>query len=273
MIDIGYAGALLGGIATLFSPCSAMLLPAFFAYAFSTRRALVGRTFIFWLGLITTLVPLGAAAGSLGLLFAAHRFEFVTVASLIIIVFGLLQALGISLPLPRFGRRTGDGTSVVAVYLLGTVYGIAGACAGPILGSVLSVAAIGQDAVRGGLLLAVFAVGMVVPLLVLALIWDAAGIAQRGWLKPRPVSFGPVRTTLFNLISGLLFVLVGVLMMTTDGLSGLAGVFGADRQQQLEIDLLGWAAGIPDPIVVVTLLLLVTVGIYGYRRLNSSRNP
>jgi cytochrome c-type biogenesis protein len=30
-MTIGYAGALIGGVLTLLSPCSAMLLPAFFA--------------------------------------------------------------------------------------------------------------------------------------------------------------------------------------------------------------------------------------------------
>ena len=85
MPDIGYLGALLGGVATIVSPCSVMLLPAFFAYAFSSRAALVGRTGLFYLGLITTLVPLGAAAGSFGALFNAHRSTFIAVAALLIL--------------------------------------------------------------------------------------------------------------------------------------------------------------------------------------------
>ncbi|BAS07616.1 biogenesis protein [Arthrobacter sp. Hiyo4] len=64
---IGYAGAFLGGILTLLSPCSALLLPAFFAYAFSTKTRLVARTALFYLGLLSTLVPLGCLPGRWGL--------------------------------------------------------------------------------------------------------------------------------------------------------------------------------------------------------------
>lgn len=65
-MEIGLLGAFLGGVLTLLSPCSVMLLPAFFSYAFSSPRQLLSRTGIFYLGLITTLVPLGVLAGTLG---------------------------------------------------------------------------------------------------------------------------------------------------------------------------------------------------------------
>ena len=35
-MDIGYLSAFLGGLLSLLSPCSIMLLPAFFAYAFNS---------------------------------------------------------------------------------------------------------------------------------------------------------------------------------------------------------------------------------------------
>lgn len=41
MSDIGYLAALMGGVLALLSPCSAMLLPAFFAYAFQNPRQLL----------------------------------------------------------------------------------------------------------------------------------------------------------------------------------------------------------------------------------------
>ena len=57
---VGFAGAFLGGLAALLSPCAAMLLPSFFAYAFgSSRTKLLGRTGLFYVGLLITLVPLG----------------------------------------------------------------------------------------------------------------------------------------------------------------------------------------------------------------------
>ena len=48
--------AFLGGALTLLAPCSVMLLPAFFAYAFTSRTTLLARTGLFWLGLIGLII-------------------------------------------------------------------------------------------------------------------------------------------------------------------------------------------------------------------------
>ncbi|MGW5817282.1 cytochrome c biogenesis protein CcdA, partial [Streptomyces noursei] len=60
--DIGYLAAFLGGALALVSPCSALLLPAFFAYSLASPGRLLARTGVFYLGLATTLVPRGAAS-------------------------------------------------------------------------------------------------------------------------------------------------------------------------------------------------------------------
>ena len=44
-MNLTLLGAFLGGILTLLSPCSVMLLPAFFAYAFSSPGALLARRY------------------------------------------------------------------------------------------------------------------------------------------------------------------------------------------------------------------------------------
>ncbi len=67
--QIGLIGGFLGGVLSILSPCSALLLPAFFAYAFGTRRVLLARTGLFLLGLAIVLVPLGAGVGAIGSLF------------------------------------------------------------------------------------------------------------------------------------------------------------------------------------------------------------
>ncbi|HEV3476439.1 MAG TPA: hypothetical protein VG127_03065 [Rubrobacteraceae bacterium] len=49
MVEISLVASFLGGVLSLLSPCSAMLLPAFFAYAFGEE--LVKKTGVFYLGL------------------------------------------------------------------------------------------------------------------------------------------------------------------------------------------------------------------------------
>ncbi|QXT62032.1 cytochrome c biogenesis CcdA family protein [Tessaracoccus palaemonis] len=182
---IGYAGAFLGGAAAILSPCAALLLPAFFAYAFGEDRSrLVGRTVLFWVGTLLTLVPLGLGAGALGSALAAHRGTLTLVGGVLLILFGLLQALGVPLAVPGVARR-GDPRGPLGAVLLGAV---------------LTVAAVSGNALYGAALLACFAAGMVVPLLALAWAWDRWRIGER--LRPRPLRLGPVTTSWVQLVSG-----------------------------------------------------------------------
>lgn len=259
MIDIGYAGALLGGVLTVLSPCSAILLPGFFAYAFSSTRALSGRTVVFYAGLATTLVPLGLAASTLGALLNEYRDQTVLVVSLLVIALGLLQLIGVRTPMP--GNRGGSGkardsTVVLSVYLLGVGYGVAGVCSGPILGSVLGVAAVGSDPMYGGVLLAVYALGMTVPVFILALLWDRLRIAERRWLRPRPISIGPIHTNSVNLVSGVLFIVIGGVMLFTAGTANLSGILDVDTQFAAESQLQTWSERIPDLAVIGGLVLV-----------------
>src|SRR5690625_1043796 len=199
-MDIGLLAAFLGGLLTLLSPCSAMLLPAFFSYAFTSPKAMLSRTGVFYLGLITSLVPLGVLAGTLGAFVNEHRFTFVNVASIVIIVLGVVMLANIPIPFLSRGRAA-EGTSAAAVYGLGTVYGLAGVCAGPLLGAVLTVSAVSGNALTGGIVLLVFAAGMALPLLVLALLWGRLPFVRR-LVRPREVRIGRWRNTWTGIIGG-----------------------------------------------------------------------
>ncbi|MFD0867513.1 cytochrome c biogenesis protein CcdA, partial [Tessaracoccus lubricantis] len=130
----------------------------------------------------------------------------------------------------------------------------AGACTGPLLGAVLTVAAVGGNAVRGGLLLALFGAGMVVPLVVLSLLWNRLRLGER--LRPRPLAVGPFTTSVVGLVSGLLFVGVGVLFVTTDATTGIGGILDATQQFRLESWLREVGLGVPDLAVVLVVVAL-----------------
>lgn len=254
MTEIGYLGALLGGVLALASPCSAMLLPAFFAYAFDRPAQIVARTGWFYVGLLITLVPLGVAASSVGRVLTVHRDTVILVSGAVLIVLGLMQiaggGFGSGLAQRAVGRiRVRSGLSVVA---LGAVYGLAGFCAGPILGSVLAVSAAGGDPVYGGVLLALYALGMVVPLLLLALAWKRFDLGRRGWLRGREIRVGRLRTHTTSVVSGLLFVAIGLLFVLTDGTGSLASPLGVDAQFDAQL----WATRVGDRIGDVGLVVL-----------------
>lgn len=252
---IGYAGAFLGGVAALLSPCAAMLLPAFFAYAFGRSTAtLLGRTALFYLGLLLTLVPLGLAAGALGALLTTNRSTMAVIGGAVLIVFGVLQALGVPLPIPGLRAAGRDPRGALGVILLGMTYGLAGACTGPLLGAVLTMAAVGGGPGYGAVLLAIFGLGMVVPLVILASVWDRVA-ALRRW-RPRPLRLGPLTTSWPGIVSGVLFVFVGVLFLTTDATASLGGILDASDQYRVESWLGGVGRAVPDLAVVAGLAAL-----------------
>ena len=271
MIDIGLAGATIGGLLSLLSPCSVMLLPAFFAYAFGTLRQIMVRTAVFYLGLLASLVPLGIFASALGGLIITHRATLITVVAALVIVAGLVLLAGAPVRLPGRLGATGvaaDGSSstTLSTFLLGTVYAVAGVCAGPILGSVLLVASLGSP-LYGASLMALYALGMCLPLVALAVAWGRLGARGMRWLRPRVLE---IRTGRFawrnswtSIVSGLLTIGVGVLLLVTDGTATLSGWLDVASQSRLESGALRHATQVPDlwfvfgaVVVVVGVVLL-----------------
>jgi cytochrome c-type biogenesis protein len=269
-IDIGYLGAFLGGLLSLLSPCSAMLLPAFFAYAFADRALLVARTGVFYLGLVTTLLPLGVLAGSAGAWLAAHRSTLMTVAAGLLIMLGVLQIAGVRLP--ALSRRGGAGaTTSAAVYALGAAYGVAGACTGPLLGAVLTLAAAGGSPVYGGTLLAIFAAGMTMPLLLLALVWKRLGAGGRSWLRPRGITIGPWSNSVHAVVSGALSLVLGVVLLVVGDTEALGSLLSIRTQFAVE----SWVFEVGQRVsntVVLALVAAVVVAGFGLDALRRRRH-
>lgn len=226
MIEVSFVAAFIGGILSLLSPCSALLLPAFFAYAFQSRRELTARTFIFYLGLSTIFVPLGMGASFASFLFLDHRDTMIAVAGVLLIGFGVLEIAGRSLNFIRIpSREAEDVESLLGTYSLGMVYGFGGFCSGPILGSVLTVAATDNDPLHGGALLAVYALGTVLPLFALAILWDRFELGRKRWLRGFGAEVGGLHIHSTNLLAGVLFIALGLSFIFLDGTNALSSVY------------------------------------------------
>ncbi len=279
MDELGVLVALAAGVLTLLSPCSAMLLPAFFAYAFSSRTVLVRRTVAFYLGLCLTLVPLGTGVGLASRLFYGHRSTLIWVTGSVMVALGVLQILGGSFAVPLAARFQGvasrlRGTGTLAIVALGATYGLAGFCSGPVLGAILTMAAT-TSAAGGAALLAVYALGMSVPLFLLALVWDRLGVSGRSWIRGRTLRLGPVRTHTSSLVAGILFVVIGVLFIRFQGTAGITGTFGLGDTTDLEISaqewLVRWLGGVPLwAVALAVAAVAAAVAVRRTRRRNSS---
>jgi len=173
--------AFVAGVASAFSPCVLPIAPAVLAGSVGHRlRPLVivaGMTVTFTLmgGLLSALgVATGASGDVLRLVFIATIFLFglVMVSPEVKMYFSSLSS--------RFTGRArveGDG-SLVGGFVLGLSLGIVWIpCVGPVLGSILALAAYQDTVMQGTLLLAVYSIGLALPLL--ALVYGGKTVASR----------------------------------------------------------------------------------------------
>jgi len=228
VIELGYLAAFLGGVLTLLSPCGALLLPSFFAYAFDRPGVLLARTGVFYAGLAAVMVPLGTGAAVASRWLLPNQDRLIVAAGWLLIALGLAAALGLGRFLPNLvGRaqaRVEGRSSPVAVFGLGAVYGVAGSCAGPILGAVLTIAALDGRPAYGAALLAVYALGMAAPLFLLAGLWERFELSRRGWLRGRPLRLGRLELHSTSLVTGALFVAIGLWLVTSGGYLAVPGL-------------------------------------------------
>ncbi|MCK7642484.1 cytochrome c biogenesis CcdA family protein [Corynebacterium sp. CCM 8835] len=263
MLSIGVVGAFLGGVLSILSPCSALLLPAFFAYAFTSKRQLMARTAVFFAGLASVLVPVGAGIGGFSSLFTQHRDTVISVAGWVMVAFGVWSLLGLGFRIPGLSTMNNRirGTGWLPVFALGAVYGFAGFCAGPLLGAVLATSALGGSATYGALVMACYALGMTVPLFLLALLWDRFDLGHAGWLRGREIHVGPVHTNTLSIAAGVLFILIGFTFLMSNGTSALPTLLDTETQFRLQGRVAELAAGIDNTVALLIVLCIIAAGV------------
>lgn len=289
MTSVSLAVAYVGGVLTLFSPCSALLVPSFFAYAFSSSRTrLAGRTAVFFAGLLAGLLPVGVTLGSLGGVLLGHLRGLTSWGGALIMVFGLWQIL--ALPVPRLSwfrggpggeggrlRSRGEGgvagrdkTSVPGVLLLGLTYGLATTgCSGPILGAIGAYAVTGASAWSGALIMLCFALGMFTPVAILAFTWN---YVPKSWVRPRAVTVLGRPTTWGNVFSGAVMIVLGLIMALFGGGRLSTSLLSASSQSDLETAVARVFSAIPDWTVLLLLVLVVLLVVL-YLRQSRRRVP
>jgi len=211
-------GGFVGGFIALLAPCCVtVLLPAYFAAAFTSVRTLVRMTFLFGAGIAVVILPIALGLAALGQVFSRFHPVLFGVGGLFLLGLGgmTLRGRGFELPFgraPTFADRPG-----ASIFALGLFSGAASSCCAPVLIGVLTLTAL-TNSFLGALAVALaYVFGMVFPLFLLALAGD-----RFGWLRSRAVRGTTVRLGLrgreyavhsTNLVGGLLFLAMGVFVL------------------------------------------------------------
>lgn len=218
---IFFISVFLAGILSFFSPCILPLLPVYAGVLlddkdgaqassgkFSISLVSLLRTLAFIIGISFVFILLGYGAGFLGNLLYASWFQYVTGA--VIILLGLhqmevlhFQGLYKERRLQLQGQK-GNGYS--QAFLLGLTFSFAWTpCVGPVLGSVLALAASGGSGVwQGAGLMLIYTLGLALPFLVLAL---ASSYVLKHLRKLHPY-LGTLKK-----VGGFLIIVMGILVL------------------------------------------------------------
>jgi cytochrome c-type biogenesis protein len=209
------AVAFAAGFVSFLAPCVLPLVPGYLSAVSSVeadrlgepgaaRRVLLS-SLPFVAGLVAFFVLLGAGAAAVGLSFTQNQILLEQIAGFVLIVFGLVfmgllpwpQSL-VGVGLVQGARRRGSG------FLLGGAFAICAApCIGPVLGSILVLAGDSGTVLEGSALLAVYALGLAVPFLIVAALFvPAMGFFR--WIRDHYV--------VIRLVSGAILVALGLLL-------------------------------------------------------------
>src|SRR5665647_312747 len=207
--------ALLGGAASFLSPCVLPLLPAYLSFVSGLSvedlqkgdRQVLWSTIGFVVGFSLVFTLLGAGFSFIGGLADQRTLEIV--AGTLLVILGAIIA-GMTLPafmqrdmrplLSRAPRGPAGAVVVGVAFALGWT-----PCVGPILGSILTLAASGGDPAAGASLLFVYSLGLGIPFLI-------AGLFVGKELR----AFSRVRRHLrtIQVVCGVLLILYGALLIS-----------------------------------------------------------
>jgi len=181
-------GAFFAGLLSFLSPCVLPLVPGYVsmisgvgveelkaAQAQLMRRVMVNSV-AFILGFSAVFISEGLAATELGAALGLYKHRLSIVAGVVIIIFGLhltgifkIKALYTD---ARLHSVKGSST-LIGAFVIGFAFAFGWTpCLGPILTAILTLASEQDTVVKGGILLAVYSLGLAVPFLLTSLLME-----------------------------------------------------------------------------------------------------
>jgi cytochrome c-type biogenesis protein len=218
-----HLGVALAGLVSFLSPCVLPLVPPYLGYLSGASieemqassvdadrwRHVVRSALFFVFGFTTVFVALGAGASMLGQWVQLHKAQLSLLAGIVIIGFGA-HFLGI-LRVPLLFRQARfrlpvPGANLAGAYLMGLAFAFGWTpCIGPVLATVLAVAANEASLGAGVRLLLVYSLGLGIPfVLAAAALGPFLAVLRRMRAHLRHV----------EMVMGVLLVATGVLMLT-----------------------------------------------------------
>lgn len=219
--------AFIAGILTFLAPCTLPLVPGYLGFisGVSTSdlqdptRAKIARRKIFLNGVLYVIgfslvfIVLGSLFGLGGAALIKYRLWFSRIGGVFVIFFGLFMMGILKLPFLNVEKHIGGVKALkpgnpTSSLIFGAAFAFGWTpCVGPILGSILTLAASSATIGQGAFLLAVFSLGLAVPFLIIA---ASVGSASAYLAKLSKY------LNVISVIGGVFLVFLGVLLLTNN---------------------------------------------------------
>ena len=208
--------ALSAGLVSFLSPCVLPLIPGYVSYIsgsslnelMESKEINIFPIILFSLGFSVVFISFGATATYLGSLVLDYSYELRIIAGSLIIIFSLHIMGLLNIKFLNYEKRIHSNIkpSNFGSILIGMAFGFGWTpCIGPILGSILALAATEESINKGILLLLFYSLGLAIPFIL------------SGYLIQRFMIFSKNLKNKMNLISkigGGLLLITGILMIT-----------------------------------------------------------
>lgn len=228
MIELSFGfviASFFAGLLTFLAPCTLPLVPAYLGFisgvdqealknpatAQAARRKIFLNGFAFIVGFSLVFILFGVLAGFAGTALAPYRIWLARIGGILVVLFGLFMLGFFKLPFFQSDKRMpipkwlSLGKPSSSLFIGGTFALGWTPCVGPILGSILLLAGTSGTALQGGLMLAVFSLGLAVPFLVVAFAFSWATVYVEkisAYLKG------------VSIVGGVFLIILGLLLAT-----------------------------------------------------------
>ena len=204
------------GLISFLSPCVLPLIPGYISYiSGSSLNELIEKKninltpiILFTFGFSIIFIIFGAASSFLGQVLLQNSYELRIAAGLIIILLSLHVIGLINIKFLNFEKRveTKISNNFYSPILIGMAFGFGWTpCIGPILGSILVLAATEESINKGILLLTLYSLGLAIPFILSGYLIQKFLIFSKNFRK---------NINLVSKIGGIILLITGILILT-----------------------------------------------------------
>ena len=208
--------ALGAGLISFLSPCVLPLIPGYISYISgqslneltASKKVNLIPLLLFSLGFSFVFIVFGASASALGKILLQNFNQLRIVAGLIIIIFSL-QLIGIiNIKFLNYEKKyyTNKSTNPLFTFIVGMAFGFGWTpCIGPILGSILALAATEETISKAILLLCCYSLGLAIPFILSGYVIQKFLIFSKNFKK---------NINLVSKVGGVILLITGISILT-----------------------------------------------------------